>query len=275
MRSRILIEKSLTLERLGERGIVEIRFVDPQPGLTIRLTDGQSPMNVVLRGLTLVTQGLSRAAPLGERNPPQAVLIGGDSDSIESLRVLIEDSKIHGYAGIGIHGAHLILRRSTIDVDAWSVNAVLSKLDISDNFLAGARLHPGFNIGLTSTEKTVLQDNRIWVFRSSEAVEGFRWAVLINGISELGEVRATFVKNTIKGADIGVVVGGEAAVGFSKNRFIDNREYGLMLLLLPCAKRTGAGLFHGEIKGAGNEFRENGQDLCPADYPWPEGFTTP
>jgi len=269
----ILIEKSLTLKRLGERGIVEIRFVDPQPGLTIRLADDQRPMNVILRGLTLITQALSRAAD--ERDPPVAVLIGGDSASIESLKVVIEASEIYGYAGIVVHGAHLILKQSTVDVDAWSINAGFSKLELLDNSLAGASLHWGFNIGLTNIEEAVLQNNEIWVFRSSEAMEGFRWAVFVGGISELGEARAALLGNVIRGADVGAMVGGKAAVEFSENRFVDNRDYGIMLLLPPCAKREGEGLFEGEIGGAGNEFEGNGQDLCPEDYPWPEGFKQP
>lgn len=266
----ILIEKSLTLERSGERGVVEIRFVEPQPGLIIRLTEDQRPMNVILRDLTLITQGLSGVSD--ERNPPATVLIGGSPDSIESLKVVIEASEIYGYAGIGVHRAHLIIRRSAINVDAWSVKAVFGKLEVLDNSLVGASLHRGFNVGLTNTEEALLQHNQIWVFRPSEAIEGFRWAVFVNGISEFGEGRAVLADNVIRGADVGAVVGGKAAVEFSGNRFLDNRDYGIMLLIPPCAKREDEGLFEGEIQGSGNEFEGNGQDLCPEDFPWPEGF---
>ena len=268
----IIVEKSLALERLGGRGTVEIRFVDPQPGLTIRLADNQRPTKVIVRGLTLITQALSRAAD--ERDDlPIAVLIGGDMASIESLKVAIEASAIYGYAGIGVHGAHLILRQSTINVDAWSVNASFSKLELFDNSLTSAGLHQGFNVGLTNTEEAVLQNNRIWMFRPSAAV--FQWAVFVGGTSELGQAHAVLFGNEIRGADVGAVVAGKAAVEFSRKRFVDNKDYGIMLLLPPCATREERGLFEGQIQGAENQFEGNGQDLCPEDYPWPEGFKKP
>ncbi|MCR4404828.1 MAG: right-handed parallel beta-helix repeat-containing protein [Candidatus Acetothermia bacterium] len=53
------------------------------------------------------------------------------------------------------------------------------------------------------------------------------------------------------------------------NRFVGNKGCGIRIEDVEAAIRALS------IAGEGNEFSENGQDLCPPDYPWPEGFGSP
>lgn len=53
------------------------------------------------------------------------------------------------------------------------------------------------------------------------------------------------------------------------NHFVGNKGCGIKIEHAEAAMRALS------IAGEGNEFSENGQDLCPPDYPWPEGFRLP
>lgn len=57
------------------------------------------------------------------------------------------------------------------------------------------------------------------------------------------------------------------------NRFVENEGCGIEIAHVEEGAWTS---FSGEIRGRGNEIFDNAQgDLCPEEYPWPEGFTTP
>jgi hypothetical protein len=58
-------------------------------------------------------------------------------------------------------------------------------------------------------------------------------------------------------------------------RIFRNGGYGIRLFLEPCYEQWGPSWppFEGEVRGRGNEVFDNAKgDLCPEDYPWPEGF---
>ena len=75
-----------------------------------------------------------------------------------------------------------------------------------------------------------------------------------------------------------VIHGGE--IELNRNRILYNEGYGLAVQSVGCYIDEPAialtllalGGGRTEVKGVDNEIRDNGQDLCPPDYPWPEGF---
>ncbi len=76
---------------------------------------------------------------------------------------------------------------------------------------------------------------------------------------------------------VSMIEGDWVTIGY--NRFIQNKQYGIVIedpacptypeLLPPKPIVKSAPI---QIIGGGNEFQNNGQDLCHADYPWPPGF---
>jgi parallel beta-helix repeat protein len=69
----------------------------------------------------------------------------------------------------------------------------------------------------------------------------------------------------------GVVLSGAAAVEISGNEIRENGGRGVSLWQRPCYDTPDE--FAGSIVGEGNDISGNaGADLCPPDYPWPEGF---
>jgi len=101
--------------------------------------------------------------------------------------------------------------------------------------------------------------------------------VLGGGLRPLGQ--ATLIGNDISNNEYGVVINDDRTiVTVERNTITYNGGYGIGLAwIYQCqvpdylARRT----FREEeeqVKGNDNEIRDNGQDLCPPDYPWPEGF---
>ncbi|MCR4405274.1 MAG: hypothetical protein NUW06_08405 [Candidatus Acetothermia bacterium] len=81
------------------------------------------------------------------------------------------------------------------------------------------------------------------------------------------------IKNRIEGFSRAVGLAMKTNADFQENSISEN-SIGILLFLPSC---LGAGMtpefkFEGTITGAGNLFLYNEQDLCPPDYPWPEGF---
>jgi hypothetical protein len=64
-------------------------------------------------------------------------------------------------------------------------------------------------------------------------------------------------------------------IWIDRNRLIQNERYGIAIVDPTCSVDSLPPPYKMppfEIFGLGNEFQNNGQDLCPADYPWPPGF---
>lgn len=88
------------------------------------------------------------------------------------------------------------------------------------------------------------------------------------------------VGNEFKQNGVGVALGSSVEgdwIVIANNRFVENERYGVVIEdpacpifpeeELPVLKSAPIRIF-----GGGNEFHNNGQDLCPPDYPWPPGF---
>ncbi len=92
----------------------------------------------------------------------------------------------------------------------------------------------------------------------------------------------SIIDNEFRQNGVGISLGSRIEgdwIMIGSNRFVQNEQYGLVIedpacpiypeLLPPELLVKSAPI---QIIGGGNEFQNNGQDLCPPDYPWPPGF---
>ncbi len=103
-------------------------------------------------------------------------------------------------------------------------------------------------------------------------------AFAISGIAEpklIGHMRDNeFMQN---GIGISVAAGREGHwIFIQENRFVQNEKYGIVIQdptcpisPLPLSPPKSVLV---QVEGGSKEFQNNGQDLCPPDYPWPPGF---
>lgn len=261
-----VIDKNLSL--VGEEA-PEIRFVDPGVGIRILLPQIQTQsMTVTLEGLTIsATQNGSSerkgSVGLGILGVPLERISESRTEP-DRLQVILRDVKINSFMGIRVEGAMLHLEDSKIDAVAAGVYSIAAILHIEESFVRVERVReedpfrggvPVVGIGLQYSQLT-LQDS--WIIGG------------VFGVALGTNDEAVLVGNSIEGAIIGVFVTDRARVELRENRFWRNQKFGVALPLPGCASRPQG--FGGTVTGVGNEFEGNGQDLCPREYAWPEGF---
>jgi parallel beta-helix repeat protein len=116
------------------------------------------------------------------------------------------------------------------------------------------------------------------------------------GVTVTGRVAVEIRDNTVSENTNGLVIGSEARAQVEENRITDNSFVGIQLsdradVLIsrneirnsirgvalwqrPCFPTDDR--FEGSVQGSENQFSGNRiADLCPEDYPWPEGFKQP
>jgi len=96
------------------------------------------------------------------------------------------------------------------------------------------------------------------------------------GIVTDGRPRITILNSEIayNGGD-GIELGGDTSLEADDNRIFANGGYGIRLVRRECGDQAD-GSKGVNVKGRGNEIFDNAKgDLCPEDYPWPEGFRKP
>lgn len=261
------IEKDLTLERAQEGPRPELRFIDRGYGIMIHLRpDGATPMTVTLQGLWLTVQQdeglLDRVENVGLviRGIPIDEAQGGAP--IDQLRVIIRDSVIVGYGGIGAQGAQLTIESSTITAMSVGIHADFSEVEISDSAISVAGTKETDRVLSLFRTRALIQGNKI--------IGGGNFGVLL-----AEGAKSTLMKNTIgHAALLGIFITDDAEVELIENFIVGNERFGIALPLASCAQHPDI-RFRGSVSGRDNEFKDNGQDLCPIDYPWPEGFVKP
>ncbi|MFQ6090885.1 MAG: right-handed parallel beta-helix repeat-containing protein, partial [Candidatus Bipolaricaulia bacterium] len=103
-----------------------------------------------------------------------------------------------------------------------------------------------------------------------------------DGVVVWRSAQATLANNTITENRNGVLLGralqGETApeplLKLWGNSVFDNSGWGVAVYTMACGFAGAPQAFGGTIQGSANRIHDNGRgDLCPEDYPWPEGFT--
>jgi hypothetical protein len=188
-----------------------------------------------------------------------------------SSRLTIEDSWIGANVNIGIDIGDItqaLIKGNTIYGHvAWGTSVVgSSQVRIEDNeFLQN---HIAIDVG-GEDPQIYLRNNQfkkngngIRIFKGQAVIMGNQFENHDGAVITLRgqEVQARIIQNVVSynhsdGIDIGI-----AFTEISKNKIFNNAG---------CGIRAPTG---GIIRGIDNEIHDNGQDLCPPDYPWPPGF---
>ncbi|HIC96359.1 TPA: hypothetical protein EYP12_07025 [Candidatus Bipolaricaulota bacterium] len=260
----LIIEKSLILVGAGRTQPVigpfrtVIQAVGPGAAITIRYPKGrQDPISVNIKDLAI-------SAWLNEDSSNIGIeLVGNPGIKREDLQLFIEECWIKGFNGIRMRGpAKVTIQRCWIWVESQAIMGGEIEFTLLDSDITGGGLSP--RIVLTDAE-ALLQGNRI---SGPYGAKPEGW-----GVMAYGKARLTLLGNTIERNAFGVYLAMDVIAEFRENKIVNNEKYGIVLALAPCIEGLDRELlFRGQILGIDNEIHDNGQDLCPEDYPWPEGF---
>ncbi len=255
-RENLVIQKAITLEAVpqDDRPVVLAPKDFERPTLLIKRPGVLKALEgVVVRGFEIRGVEWIPKSPL-----PRA----GVTVRIEDVGVVLEDNEIGG--GIG--------------VSAFAFGG--TRIAIRDNAIVESGAE---GIQLIGNGRFGLIGNR---------VENKFGGLVVGGLARV-ELRG----NTLQNNKIGLVVGGygrvlaeenaiqfnvvgvqltafEPTVEFNRNEIARNIRWGLTLYHPSCVEEfEEEAAFRGVVKGRDNVMFDNGNgNLCPQDYPWPEGF---
>jgi len=278
------VTKSLTLRGEDYRTTL-IRALEP--GALFTIHPSERPLHVAFRELTL------RNLEVAVDGPVSSVFrVEGDNQEEDSVSVSLQNIWVDS-AGVGVWTegeVRLEIRASQMYTRVMPVVRVVEggRLTLEESRLSA------------TSYNTVGHDPSLLVVRSSEAVlrknllipfgevsvpaafYGFdgeytltenELAFVEMGAAFLGSTRAVLRKNYFHDVKTGVALGGETNGTLLENVFRYN-DVGILLYLPPCVATSEDDplRFRGSIEGQNNVFEYNDEDLCPADYPWPENF---
>jgi len=241
----LIISKSLRLVGAGaERTILQ--------GLTEEFVISiQGPY----RPITVTIQGLQVEAQRGDSPVSEGIMVGRWVQAFLQENIIVGGIFITGQATLWkntIHGRVSVVTPQFATVGLSTLVAFENKVSFPE----------GTCIAVGGGAQADIQQNQISQCRYGVSVE-----------SLLGEPWIILEGNEISDSFIGIFLwGGIADIQY--NRIVGN-EYGIALTMVPCVPREIADVFpfSGKVRGKENEIHDNQKmDLCPPDYPWPEGF---
>ncbi len=270
-KENVQIKKSLRLVGAGQER-VQIRYKDPYHPIIHVVSEDTVQLHL------------------------QDLTIGDPTFPIEQVIVpLTPTSPMLSGIGLQIFGpVQTLLRRVTVGGLLFGVVGLWTYED-------GARLSPQIILeeanlvrngtGLESAQLLVIrskiEENLAGIssdqlFLSRSLVSKNRFVGIILGGTSNPFARPQFMgsitDNEFRQNGVGIYLGGKVKedwITIANNRFVQNERYGVAIAdpacpidpELPLPKSSPIQIF-----GGSNEFHNNGQDLCPADYPWPPGF---
>ncbi len=252
----VVIQKAITLEAApqDDRPVVLTPKDFEQPTLLIKRPNALEMLEgVVVRGFRI--SSIDWIPGSTSQKPGVAV-------QIENAGVLLEDNIV--YEGTGVDalapdGTQVVLRDNVI-LGSGDRGIVLQG---NGHFLlSGNRVEDKFfGVGVGSLARAELKKNTI---------QNNQIGLVVGGYSEM-----LAEENAIKFNIVGVeLVAFEPTVEFNRNEIARNIRWGLILHHPSCVEEFDEeAAFHGVVKGRDNVMFDNGNgNLCPQDYPWPEGF---
>ncbi|MCI2429356.1 right-handed parallel beta-helix repeat-containing protein [Candidatus Acetothermia bacterium] len=284
-KENIQIDKSLRLVGAGQEH-VQIRAADEKKPIVYVLSE--TPKQIYFQGFTvgdpsLPLLDLPSTAPTGAAfPPPHTGLI-----AVGPIQLMLQDFAVGGQQGGGIivmpfpsmddrtlffARPHVILERvhlvrNLVGLIATGVEVLVRHSRILENIS-----------GLRGTSMTLIK-NEIKENRSA----GIQLLASDYNPDHLGLI----LENDVSKNAIGIFLAmpgleergyiAENFVDIRGNRFVQNREYAIMVFDPRCPTPIGWPFLSQSggirVMGAGNEFQSNVKgDLCPPDYPWPPGF---
>ncbi len=273
------ITKSVHIVGAGQEQVNVRALYEQWPTIYIEAT---APIQVSFSGFTIgdptrPLEQLPPPAPTQLHYPmlPVGIQIQGPVQA--SLRNLIVGGQ--PVAGIWI-GSIPPLREPRL-----SPHVVLAEVQLIRN--SGGLVTLG---GHTTILRSAIRENQIGIARWLwEQEEFILYKSTLSGNSLTALVLSSFFagvmgdieENEIVGNGNGIAMAAQEPGGrvrISNNRVSQNAGYGVAILHPECLDLKPLFLLFEEqsaplqIVGQQNELRDNGQDLCPPDYPWPPGF---
>lgn len=293
------ISKGLVLRGVGPE-VVQIVPADPQR-TTLSISSRAPNIQVTIDDLPLVSSVLgTRPAAVtvfgGKLALNRSHILGrsGTGVYLVSAEGLITDSQFFGGAnGLVLSGvmkgfeSHAVIQRTRFEgTVASAVLLHYGRATIEESFIFGTKIGGAISVGAGSyVTIRYTQISRSSAGVSVQEAQGRTdkaEAILIEnqifandtGLWIGGSAQVLLQENEIFENERGVVLVRSAQVTLQTNRIHGNQIWGIALWQQPCFETNGE--FTGKVSGRDNEVFENGEgDLCPEDYPWPEGFTRP
>jgi hypothetical protein len=260
----LMITKSLTLQGSGPLETVIVGTEAPLQdtrGAVVYIQGGE----ILLEIIQVTLRGLTIQASFTE-SPDVAVRVEGRAE------VTLQENHLYGAAGIITFGlleeVRLSLLRNTIISSVYGIAiGVYTQIFMHGNVIRaqgeGRRIFGLWLIGFSQ------------VLMIEERIEGWQ-----TGIS-IGASWVSIQESVIEGNRDGIVVASAfSLLELSRSKVINNDRYGVAIedeRCFPELKEVGLpSELPLAIQGGGNIISGNGTaDLCPEDYPWPEGFRKP
>lgn len=226
------------------------------------------------------------------------VTLSGTSSEGALLRALVEDKPVvlikgaQGVtlAGMTISGAEIGVQMEEVSANILDNKIIVEKFGIKlmnfeavETIIQGNEITAngqGVGIQLLGKSPCLINDNHLEGLATGIIVAGavvcdIRSNRISNGWDGLliGSIaQATIIGNQIFGNyNDGVNLSEVAIVQMSENKISENDGWGVSFRQQPCYETEDK--FIGSVEGLSNEIVNNGRgDLCPKDYPWPQGF---
>lgn len=275
-KENLTITKSVRLVGAGQEQ-VQLQYTDPDHPIiqiipedfvqihfqNLTIGDPAFPIEQVdvpptLIGPKLAGRGLKIFAPV--QMVLRRVTIGGLISGVDLFplgrylvifpsQVILEEVKlVRNWVGLASLGVHLLVVRSKIE----------------ENIIGGL---------IGAHEERIL-------FSQSSISRNREFGINLILGSVFGNTPFDFIveENEFKQNGVGIVMSNARegnSIRIEGNRFVQNKRYGIAIVdptcpIDPLISLPKIPLI--QIFGGGNEFHNNGQDLCPLDYPWPPGF---
>jgi hypothetical protein len=295
--SAIIIDKSLTLEGAGPATTrIVFRGQDPDEFLTAIVILANEPITVRISGVQLqanpdiqkegikvLSQTVEEAVQviLNDLHVESRIGIAGQALQVGGLKaqgpsITLENSTLAAEVGVNMESGQVFLKGNLIqaapDTDSWS-----EELQVSPT---GVLLTPGVFLNPppgTEFPPAVFLPISVEASLKENRIQGFQVGIAMSAHSMLEtSLNTQLIENEVAFHEVGVLLmGDQVTANLMRNKIYENRQYGVMLALPGCPFGSTFSNFQGIVQGIHNEIYGNGQNLCPPDYPWPEGFTTP
>jgi nitrous oxidase accessory protein NosD len=282
------LTKTLTLKGEDPR---TTRIHAVKPGALFAVHTAENPVRVSIEGLAL---GNFIVSPDGPLSSVLRVEKGSSEDkssvSVSLQGVWLTSAELgiwtQGEIRLEIRSSEIYAQKMPVVRVAEGGTLVLEESRLSATSDAAA-YEPGLLVLLSSDAE--LRENLLIPFGEVRVPFGIygsdgeysltenELAFVEVGLALLGtSTRASLRTNYFHDLKTGVTIGGEVNSTLVENVFRYN-DVGVLLYLPPCASSRGDDplRFRGVVSGRDNRFEYNDTDLCPEDYPWPEGFEKP
>lgn len=209
--------------------------------------------------------------------------------ALGSAQVSLTDSTVSGNWEYGLmveDSASVSLTGSTVsdNVGGGLIIVGEAKAEITDSRITGTRPDAEGEFGdgieirdegkLTLSNSIVTGNPRVGIGLWDEASTVIHQATVSNngrGIYMQDSARVSVQNSTLTGnGPYGIFMRDSTQANIQENIIKEHEIFGIALDLSPCTHPPHS--FQGKVEGKSNRI---GNDLCPRDYSWPQGFATP